>query len=178
MKLCGESMSFQILTMILVHGCCMNVKVERGQFEGEIAFTTRPGMTYYVFLVIRWACTIGIYVGAIGVLVSIYLIEHPKGPEFTPPVSTALACIVLLTSVYLLVYFLLFVCVTVRGGSIPSRGAAPSILGKVVKALDVARGTVYFAPMVAVLFLAVRLRALQISGNRGAPQGWAQNCMW
>ena len=29
-----------------------------------------------------------------------------------------------------------------------------------------------------ILFLAVRMRALQISGNRGAPQGWAQNCMW
>ena len=34
-----------------------------------------------------------------------------------------------------------------------------------------------FAPMLCVLFIATRMRALQISKNKGAPQGWAQDGM-
>lgn len=34
-----------------------------------------------------------------------------------------------------------------------------------------------FAPLLSVLFIACRMRALQITQGEGAPQGWAQDCM-
>merc|ERR1719428_2352867 len=39
-------------------------------------------------------------------------------------------------------------------------------------------GTVTFCPMLSVLFIACRMYALQISGGMGAPQPWAQTCMY
>ena len=35
-----------------------------------------------------------------------------------------------------------------------------------------------FAPMLAVLFIGLRMRALQITDNRGSPQKWAQQGMF
>merc|ERR1719240_2569923 len=37
--------------------------------------------------------------------------------------------------------------------------------------------TVMFVPMMCALFLGTRMRALQLSRNKGAPQGWAQDFM-
>merc|ERR1719421_2269266 len=45
-------------------------------------------------------------------------------------------------------------------------------------AIETAKTTVQFAPMISVLFIATRMRALQISNNMGAPQGWAQDGMY
>merc|ERR1719191_355349 len=41
--------------------------------------------------------------------------------------------------------------------------------------MNSAATTVEFAPMLSILFLAARMRALQ---HGGQPQGWAQNCMY
>merc|ERR1719408_864895 len=43
--------------------------------------------------------------------------------------------------------------------------------------LVAAKDTVFYAPMLSVLFVGTRLRALQLSDNQGAPQEWVQNCM-
>merc|ERR1719498_2021874 len=40
-----------------------------------------------------------------------------------------------------------------------------------------AKDTVFYAPMLSVLFVRTRLRALQLSDNQGAPQDWVQTCM-
>merc|ERR1719172_188815 len=37
--------------------------------------------------------------------------------------------------------------------------------------------SVMFVPMMCALFLGTRMRALQLSRNKGAPQGWAQDFM-
>jgi hypothetical protein len=34
-----------------------------------------------------------------------------------------------------------------------------------------------FCPMLAVLFVGLRMRALQITNGKGQPQGYAQDCM-
>jgi len=46
---------------------------------------------------------------------------------------------------------------------------------KIVGMMNAAATTVEFAPMLAILFLAARMRALQ---HDGQPQAWAQNCMY
>merc|ERR1719393_344635 len=45
-------------------------------------------------------------------------------------------------------------------------------------AIESAKSTVQFAPMIAVLFVATRMRALQMTDNKGAPQGWVQDGMY
>ena len=45
-------------------------------------------------------------------------------------------------------------------------------------AVESAKATVQFAPMLAVLFIATRMRALQMTDNQGAPQGWVQDGMY
>merc|ERR1719450_1171739 len=46
------------------------------------------------------------------------------------------------------------------------------------KALDGATNSMFFAPMLAVLFIGARMRALQMDPVNGAPQKWAQNCFF
>merc|ERR1719191_2259316 len=46
------------------------------------------------------------------------------------------------------------------------------------QAIETAKSTVAFAPMIAVLFIATRMRALQMTDNKGAPQGWVQDGMY
>merc|ERR1719321_2267263 len=47
-----------------------------------------------------------------------------------------------------------------------------------IATLDSARNIVMFCPMLAILFVACRMRALQLTANKGAPPGWAQDCMY
>merc|ERR1719335_836205 len=44
--------------------------------------------------------------------------------------------------------------------------------------MENAKGTINFCPMLAILFVGTRMRALLITNNRGAPQGWAQDGMY
>merc|ERR1712138_301693 len=46
------------------------------------------------------------------------------------------------------------------------------------KILQTATLTVAFAPMLAILFLAFRMRVNQLTKNRGNPPVWAQVCMY
>merc|ERR1719240_2385711 len=47
-----------------------------------------------------------------------------------------------------------------------------------MEVVTIAQKTVKFAPMLSVLFIGLRLRALQITDQKGAPQGWAQQGMF
>merc|ERR1719420_1738867 len=46
------------------------------------------------------------------------------------------------------------------------------------EALTTATLSMNFAPMLAVLFIGARMRALQMDPVNGAPQKWAQNCFF
>merc|ERR1719301_409782 len=45
-------------------------------------------------------------------------------------------------------------------------------------AFETATLSMYFAPMLSVLFIGARMRALQMDPLNGAPQKWAQNCFF
>jgi hypothetical protein len=73
---------------------------------------------------------------------------------------------------YFLIYFLLWVFTTVCD-------FFPSLdLTAAQDAVESAKSTVAFAPMLAVLFIGTRMRALQLSDNEGAPQAWVQAGMF
>merc|ERR1719201_1445469 len=48
----------------------------------------------------------------------------------------------------------------------------------VTQTMENAKATVQFCPMLAILFVGTRMRALQMTDNRGAPQGWVQDGMY
>merc|ERR1719446_1246969 len=47
-----------------------------------------------------------------------------------------------------------------------------------LQTMQTAKATVQFCPMLAILFVGTRMRALQLTQNRGAPQGWVQDGMY
>merc|ERR1719262_1735142 len=88
-------------------------------------------------------------------------------------VPTAMQCTVSLTIQFMIVYTALALV----------RMAADSWGLKydnvpIQKILQTATLTVAFAPMLAILFLAFRMRVNQLTKNRGNPPVWAQVCMY
>ena len=54
----------------------------------------------------------------------------------------------------------------------------PELWQKAYAILSQAMTTVNFAPMLSILFVATRMRAMQLTQWKGAPQGWAQDGMY
>jgi len=121
--------------------------------------------------VCRFVIMLLVYVAAFAVVCSVFTIKHPQGDELTPPLSPTMQCVVNLASQYFFIYLLLWIFYTVEDFTNYD-------LGMVRNAIESAKTTVQFAPMLAVLFVGTRMRALQISKNQGAPQGWAQDGMF
>ena len=82
-------------------------------------------------------------------------------------------CVLNLVFQYFIIYLLLWIYYTVEDFV----GLDMSILAAAKDAIESAKATVQFAPMLSVLFVATRMRALQMTQNKGAPQGWVQDGM-
>merc|ERR1719321_980435 len=119
----------------------------------------------------RFVIMLCVYSGAVAVVCSVFTIEHPKGAQHTPPLSPTMQCVINLASQYFFIYLLLWIFYTVKD-------FFNYELHFVQDAIETAKTTVQFAPMISVLFIATRMCALQISKNQGAPQGWAQDGMY
>jgi hypothetical protein len=83
-------------------------------------------------------------------------------------------CVINLTVQFFFVYLMLWMLVTTK--QFVSFGA--DFLDVAIPTFDAARQTVQFCPMLAILFVGTRMRALQITDNKGAPQGWCQQAMF
>merc|ERR1719265_2385578 len=118
---------------------------------------------------------IGLYVGAICIIYGTYTYVPPAGTspfgDKLPPVSPAVACTMILASMYFFVYAGIQFAKTFQSFS----GVDSS---KLTGALQGAIVTMFFAPMMAVLFIGVRMRAMQMDPIRVPVQKWAQNCFY
>merc|ERR1719163_289579 len=80
-------------------------------------------------------------------------------------------CVINLSTQYFVVYLGIWIADTVN-----------QFIGFDMKKLrdlmDNAKGTINFCPMLAILFVGTRMRALLLTNNRGAPQGWVQDGMY
>merc|ERR1719316_1802667 len=126
-----------------------------------------------VLTIARFLIMIGIYIGFSCVIYSVFVIEHPSGPQYTPPLSVTMKCVINLTVQFFTVYLGIWIAETVRNyiGSF-------WIMAKIGNLMENAKGTINFCPMLAILFVGTRMRALLITNNRGAPQGWVQDGMY
>merc|ERR1719506_935617 len=90
-----------------------------------------------------------------------------------PLISPTMQCVINLTVQFFFVYGLLWIFITLKQFKVEIPG-----FNTVQNAMEAARATVQFCPMLAILFVGTRMRALQITQQKGAPQGWAQDGMY
>jgi len=145
--------------------------VKKGKAEGDMEYEVPNKGIGAILSIGRYIVMICIYVGFTCVIYSVFTIQHPRGEQYTPPISVTMQCVINLTFQFFFIYLMIWVCVSVdefTGHSFP-----------VVKnTMENAKGTVAYCPMLAILFVATRMRALRITDNKGAPQGWAQDGMY
>merc|ERR1719171_2366057 len=168
--LCAYSVLVQVLIILLIP-FALNGTANEGETEGDVTFTIENPTVYAVMNAVRYAVMLSMYGGFTAVIYSVCVIKSKTGP--TPPVSPAMQCVMNLTIQFFFVYLLLWVLITYKQFA----GASP-VLNTAINTFDSARATVMFCPMLSILFVGVRMRALQITDQKGAPQGWAQQGMF
>ncbi len=124
---------------------------------------------------VKWAILVGLYGCTGGVVYGIWAMEAPKQiyPGGTPVVSPAIGATVNLASQFFAVYILQALVKTI----VNFQGPTPA-LTKLSASLNLATYTLNLAPMLSILFIGARMRALSIDPTNGAAQAWAQNCFY
>jgi hypothetical protein len=148
-----------------------NEKIE-GDFKMELK--EKDSFVAKVLTAFRFLIMLTLYACTMAVVCSVFTIQHPDGKELTPPLSPTMQCVLNLVFQYFVIYLLLWIYYTVEDFV----GLDMSILAAAKDAIESAKATVQFAPMLSVLFIATRMRALQMTQNKGAPQGWVQDGMY
>merc|ERR1719321_2510510 len=152
----------------------LNGKAKKGKVEGDMVYEVEgEGMLPKCLSVFRFIIMLCVYACTTAVVCSVFTIEHPDGKELTPPLSPTMQCVLNLVFQYFLISLLLWIFFTVEdlsGGKFELAAAKDAI--------ESAKSTVQFAPMLSILFVATRMRALQMTQNKGAPQGWVQDGMY
>jgi hypothetical protein len=176
-RLCAYSVLCQLILVFAVPyalgGTCV-----RGSSEGDISFEVPNPTIFWVMSSIRYCLMLALYGGFTAVIVSVFLISAPD-PADTPPVSPAMICVMNLTVQYFFVYLMLWVLLTVKQLSLGwDTFKYDSFFKSAIATMEAAKNTVMFCPMLAVLFIGLRMRALQISDQQGQPQKFAQQGMF
>merc|ERR1719161_2648546 len=142
-------------------------EVKQGKLEGDMEYTVENESLGKALTVGRYAIMLGIYIGFSCVIYSIFTLEHPKGKDYTPEISVTMQCLVNLTCQFFFVYLMIWACATLKEFT----GFEWALLSQTMES---AKGTIMFCPMLAILFVGTRMRALQLTDNKGAPQGYVQ----
>merc|ERR1719377_478052 len=147
---------------------------------GEIPQDSEPFKSQacaIAFTVLKYLILLMLYGGVLALIYGICTFVPPAGiwPEGKKfPVAPAVQCTMILAAQFFCVY----------GGIQVARswtqfvGIAPNFTSKAENALMTATASMNFAPMLAVLFIGARMRALNMDPVNGNPQKWAQNCFF
>merc|ERR1719305_1343782 len=112
-----------------------------------------------------------IYVGFSCVIYSILTLEHPNGKAYTPPISVTMQCVINLTFQFFFVYLWIWAAITIKEFS----GMEWALM---TQTMENCKAIVMYCPMLAILFVGTRMRALMLTDSKGAPQGWCQDGMY
>merc|ERR1719194_250340 len=177
--MCAYSVMIQTL-LVIIMPLVVNCECKQGSSEGDVVFEMENPTIGIIIMAIRWICLLALYGGFTAVIYSVFVIEHPTDVSLTPPISPAMQCVMNLTVQYFFVYLMLFVCITAQ----QIFGDAP-VWDKAIAIFDAGRATVMFAPMLSILFVGTRMRALQLTKatdgtipTTAGPQTWVQDGMY
>merc|ERR1719316_1268125 len=171
---------FYMCTGAIQLQCCLAIaiplvlggSVKKGdKGEGDVEYEVNNKMVGTILTIMRYFVMFSVYLGISAVIWSIFVIEHPKGPQYTPPISVTMQCVINLTVQFFIIYILIWVSITIKEFT----GWEWHLL---VDTMENAKGTIAFCPMLAILFVGTRMYALQLTNQKGAPQGWAQDGMY
>jgi hypothetical protein len=157
---------------LLLSGKVVKIDKVEGDFKYELP--NSGNVAAKCLTVFRFLVMLTLYSCTLAVVCSVFTIQHPDGKELTPPLSPTMHCVLNLVFQYFIIYLLLWIYYTIEDFA----GLDMSILAAAKDAIESAKATVQFAPMLAVLFVATRMRALQMTQMKGAPQGWVQDGMY
>merc|ERR1719262_1295237 len=121
------------------------------------------------FTVLRYILLLSMYGGMIGVISGTFTFMPANGQW--RPMAPAVGATVTLTIMFFIVYCGVAVLRTFAQLT-GSRNA------KIEGVLLASSSTMNFAPMLSILFLSARMRALQMDPVNGHPQEWAQACFY
>lgn len=133
---------------------------------------TSRALGYFV-TALKIAAMVVLYVGFTAIVASVFILEAPP-PNPTPPLTPAMQCVTVLTTLYFAIYLCIGTTQTVQ----QCRAWANQVdyrPHKLEKQMEHATTALQFAPMLCILAVAVRLRALQ---HGQEPQAWAQAAMF
>lgn len=135
-------------------------ELEEGQSKG----------LFYALTCLRYTIMLGLYGGLLGVIVGINTYTPPQEDDLTklPPPAPAVLCTMIIAVLFFVTQLVIAGC---RTYSEFTRKEFP----RVISVMNGAATTVEFGPMLAILFLSLRMRALQ---HDGQPQSWAQDAMY
>jgi len=158
------------LAMPLVTGKPLAFKAGTNDLESPQLEYGGSKVAFYALTAAKYVIFLGVYGGLAGVIVGIctYLPPGEKDLNKLPSPAPAVMCTMILASAFFLTQLVIAVCrsyTDFKGVEFP----------KIVGVMNAAANTMEFAPMLAILFLAARMRALQ---HDGQPQAWAQTCMY
>jgi len=133
----------------------------------------KPEGEGYVFMGLtatRYLIQLGLYGGIAGVIVGINTYTPPGEEDLTklPAPAPAVMCTMILAVIF-------FSTQLVVAGCRSYTEFTGVEMTQTVNVMNAAADTASFAPMLSILFLAARMRALQ---HDGQPQRWAQQCMF
>merc|ERR1719326_2185790 len=166
--------SLLVLFIPLVTGKPVAVK-EGGSPDLEAPEKPEEGSNigFCILTACRYLIFVGLYGGLAGVIIGICTYLPPGATDLAalPPPAPAVMCTMILAVVFFLTQLVIAVC---RSYS-EYTGTESEKISQCVNVMNAASATVEFAPMLAIVFLAARMRALQ---HDSQPQAWAQSCMY
>merc|ERR1719311_2029394 len=168
--MCTYALALQT-TLCVVIPVVLGGKAKPGTVEGDMEFEVNNTALATVLTIVRFCITFCIYVGFSCVIYSVFTIEHPQGPQYPPPISVTMQCVINLTVQFFTVYLGLWIAQT-------AKDFLTWELPRLTELMQDAQATIAFCPMLAILFVGTRMRALMITNNKGAPQGWVQDGMY
>jgi len=138
--------------------------------DGELEKPQGGGHLAMALTVTRYIVQLCMYGGIIGIIYGLITYTPPGAKDWTklPPPAPAVECTVNLT----LTFFAIQLVIALARSYTEHTGNQSD---RIVGVMNAATETVRAAPMLAIVFLAARMRALQ---HDGQPQKWAQDCMY
>lgn len=129
-----------------------------------------PSLVFVGLSVVRYGIMACLYGGLAGIIFGINTYLPPGEDKLgdLPPPAPAVMCTMIVSVLFFAVQLIIAACRTYTE-------ATGKDFSRVVGVMNAAATTVEFGPMLCILFLSLRMRALQ---HDGQPQVWAQNAMY
>jgi len=167
---CMYAVLVQCILVVLVgaFGTVVPDKEAEGEFKFEFGESKLPAQ---VLNALQAVAMLAMYGGAGAIIYANFEMHHPDHPNNTPPLAPAMQNVMILVVQFFIIKIGVYVGNTLRN-------LVGLNLGSLIQTLKDCDKTVAFAPMLSVLFLATRMRAEEIAGSKGMPQGWVIEAMF